>query len=149
MVTLSTNSFTNAQTNREPLQTLLNEGIEQIYLVSGTEDAVGGLRLCEEAKAHCATWGGDAAQWAPTAAVLTVDTNWKIIVEDLLSQAESGPRQPRTHTLTYGSQGLEALNYAESSAVSDELERDFEQMLADLASEKIALPESTAHPGYR
>lgn len=99
MVTLSTNSFTNAQTNREQVQTLLNEGIEQIYLVSGTEDAVGGLRLCEEAKAHCATWGGAVG--------------------------------------------------ADGRGSDGEYEREFEQMLADLASEKIALPESTAHPGYR
>lgn len=149
LVTLSTNSFTDAQANREQVQTLLDEGIEQIYLVSGTEDAVGGLRLCEEAQAHCATWGGDAAQWAPTAAVLTVNMNWKVIVDDLLKRAESGPQRSQTYNLTYGTDGLEALNYAESGAVSDELKQQFGQVLADLASEKIALPESTAHPGYR
>lgn len=146
---LSTNSFTDVQANREQVQSLLNEDIDEIYLVSGTEDAVGGLRLCEEAEANCATWGGDAAQWAPSGVVLTVNMNWQGVIENLMDQAKNGFEEPQTFNLTYGSDGLEALNYGESDAVSDGLKLEYEQMLADLASEKIELPESTAHPGYR
>lgn len=146
---LSTNSFTDVQASREQVQALLDKGIKQIYLVSGTEDAVGGLRLCEEAKAQCATWGGDAKQWAPSAAVLTVNLNWKVVIEDLMDQAKNGLKAPTTYDLTYGSKGLEALDYSDNPAVSADIRTQFEQVLADLASEKIQLPDSKAHPGYR
>lgn len=148
-VKVSTNSFTDVQANREQVQSLLDQGIEQIYLVSGTEDAVGGLRLCEEAKAQCATWGGDATQWAPTSTVLTVNMNWRVVIEELMDQAKNGLKPVQTFNLTYGSKGLEALNYADSAAVPDDVKKEFEGVLADLASEKIELPESPAHPGYR
>lgn len=146
---LSTNSFTDVQVNREQTQSLLDEGIEEIYLVSGTEDALGGLRLCEEAGARCATWGGDAAQWAPTATVLTVNMNWKVVIEDLIDQRQNGLRETTTYNMTYGSGGLESLNFDQSDAVSDEVREEYKQVLADLASEEIELPESAAHPGYR
>ncbi|GAA1143119.1 BMP family ABC transporter substrate-binding protein [Nocardioides aquiterrae] len=148
-VKLSTNSFTDVQANREQVQALLDQGIKQVYLVSGTEDAVGGLRLCEEAKAQCATWGGDAKQWAPTASVLTVNMNWRVVIEDLMDQAKNGLKEVQTYNLTYGSEGLEALDYSDSAAVSDDLKTEFEGVLADLASEKIELPESASHPGFR
>lgn len=146
---LSTNSFTDAQANREQVQSLLDEGIEDIFLVSGTEDALGGLRLCEEAGAHCATWGGDARQWAETAAVLTVNMNWKGVIEDLMDQAANGLKEPTTYNMTYGSEGLESLGYDESDAVSADLRAEYEEVLAGLADESIELPDSTAHPGYR
>jgi basic membrane lipoprotein Med (substrate-binding protein (PBP1-ABC) superfamily) len=146
---VSTNSFTDVQANREQVQGLLDRGINQIYLLSGTEDAVGGLRLCEEVKAECATWGGDAKQWAPTAAVLTVNMNWRVVIEELMDQAKNGLKDPQTFDLTYGSKGLEALDYSESDAVSADIKTEFEAMLADLATEKIELPDSSAHPGYR
>lgn len=147
--TVSTNSFTDAQVNREQVQSLLDQGIKQIYLVSGTEDALGGLRLCEEAQAQCATWGGDAKQWAPTAAVLTVNMNWRVVIEDLMDQAKNGLKPVQTYDMTYGSKGLEALGYADSASVPDDVKTEFEAMLTDLASEKIELPESGAHPGFR
>ena len=146
---LSTNSFTDVQASREQVQTLLDQGIEQIYLLSGTEDAVGGLRLCEEAQAQCATWGGDAAQWAPNGTLLTVGLDWQGVIEELMDQAENGLKDPTTFDLTYGSKGLTALDYADNPAVSDEVQAEFEQVLADLASEKIKLPDSEAHPGLR
>ncbi|MFC8501801.1 BMP family protein [Pedococcus sp. NPDC057267] len=146
---LSSNSFTDVQANREQVQSLLDEGIKQIYLVSGTEDGVGGLRLCQEAKAQCASWGGDAAQWAPTGAVLTVNLNWKGVIEELMNQAKNGLKAPQTFDLTYGSGGLEALDYDKSAAVSPALKQEYRQVLADLASGKIKLPNSKAHPGFR
>lgn len=149
ITTLSTNSFTDVQASREQVQTLLDQGIEQIYLLSGTEDAVGGLRLCEEEKAQCATWGGDAAQWAPNGTLLTVGLDWQSVIEELMDQAENGLKDPTTFNLTYGSKGLMALNYADNPAVSDEVQAEFEQVLADLASEEIELPDSEAHPGLR
>lgn len=147
--TLSSNSFTDTQANREQVQTLLNQGIKQIYLVSGTEDAVGGLRLCEQAKAQCATWGGDAKQWAPSATVLTVNLNWSVVINDLIDQAKHGLKPVTTYDLTYGSKGLQALDYNTNPAVSPALRTQFQQVLANLASKKIALPASKAHPGYR
>lgn len=149
LTTVSTNSFTDTQVNREQVQSLLDKGIKQIYLVSGTEDAVGGLRLCEEAKAQCATWGGDAKQWAPNGAVLTVNLNWGVVIQNLIDQAKNGLKPPQTFDLTYGSKGLQALDYDTNSAVSPSLRTQFKKVLADLASEKIKLPDSKAHPGYR
>lgn len=149
ITTVSTNSFTDLQANREQVQSLLDKGIKQIYLVSGVEDAVGGLRLCEEASAQCATWGGDAAKWAPKSTVLTVNMNWKVVIDELVSQARNGLKPIQTFDMTYGSKGLEALNYSTHPGVSAELRTEFEQVLADLGSEKIQLPESKFHPGYR
>lgn len=148
-VKLSTNSFTDLQASREQTQTLLDQGIKQIYLISGTEDAVGGLRLCEEAKAQCATWGGDATQWAPNSTVLTVNMNWQPVIEDLMGQAKNGLKDPTTYDLTYGNKGLQALDYADNTSVPEKVKTQFQQVLDDLASEKIKLPASTAHPGYR
>lgn len=146
---VSTNSFTDVQANREQVQALLDKGIKQIYLISGTEDAVGGLRLCEEAGAQCATWGGNAAQWAPKSTVLTVSLNWSVVIKDLVDQARTGLKPVKIFNLTYGNDGLKSLNYSDNPAVSAELRTEYEQVLADLASEKIQLPESKAHPGYR
>ncbi|MCW2758726.1 MAG: hypothetical protein JWO46_2472 [Nocardioidaceae bacterium] len=148
-VKVSTNSFTDVQANREQVQSLLDQGIKQIYLVSGTGDAIGGLRLCETAKAQCATWGGDAKQWAPTGTLLTVNLNWKVVIDELTKQAKSGLKNPQTFDLTYGSKGLEALDYDSNPVVSDAVKTEFKQVLADLASEKIQLPDSKAHPGFR
>ncbi len=147
--TLSTNSFTDVQASREQVQALLDQGIKQIYLLSSTEDSVGGMRLCDEAKAQCATWGGDGREWSPNGMVLTVNLDWSGVIKDLISQSENGLKKPTTYNLTYGSGGLKALNYSDSPSVSPEVRAEFEQVLADLASTKITLPESSAHPGLR
>ena len=47
IVLVNSNSFTDTQANREQVKGLLDQGITEINLMSGTEDAVGGLRLCE------------------------------------------------------------------------------------------------------
>lgn len=146
---VNSNSFTDAQANREQVKNLLDQGIDNIFLVSGTEDAVGGFRLCEQAGAHCATWGGDARKWAPTASVLTVVLDWKIVLEDLVTQARSGELKAKSWDLTFGNEGLRIAGVDESEAVSEELKAEFEQVVAGLADESIALPESTVHPGLR
>lgn len=146
---VNSNSFTDAQANREQVQNLLSQGIEDIFLVSGTEDAVGGFRLCEQAGAHCATWGGDARKWAPTASVLTVVLDWGIVLEDLVAQARSGELEAKSFDLTFGNDGLRVAGVEESEAVSDDLRAEFEKVVAGLADESIELPESTVHPGLR
>lgn len=146
---VNSNSFTDAQANREQVQNLLGQGIDNIFLVSGTEDAVGGFRLCEQAGAHCATWGGDARRWAPTASVMTVVLDWTIVLEDLVEQARSGELEAKSWGLTYGNGGLDVTGVDESEDVSDELKAEFDDIIAGLADESIELPESTVHPGLR
>ena len=150
LVTVYTNSFTDTQASHEQVEKLLDQGINNIVLSSGTGDAVGGLRLCETRKAHCATWGGDARLWAPTGAVLTVELNWDVVLEDLVKQARTGKiGPPKEWDLTYGNKGLSAVDYSTSAAVNPALRSEFKTVLAGLASRKIALPASKAHPGFR
>jgi len=146
---VNTNSFTDPQANREQVQGLLDQGITEIYLASATEDALGGLRLCESAKARCATWGGDARKWAPTASVLTVVLDWSVVLDGLIDQARNGVTEAKTWDLTFGNKGLTVTDFKTTDAVSPELEAEFNKMIAGLADESIALPESKAHPGYR
>lgn len=146
---VNSNSFTDAQANREQVQNLLSKGIDNIFLVSGTEDAVGGFRLCEQAGAHCATWGGDARQWAPTASVMTVVLDWTLILKDLVEQARSGDLEAKSWDLTFGNEGLKVAGVEDSEAVSPELRAEFDKMIAGLADESIELPDSSVHPGLR
>lgn len=146
---VNSNSFTDAQANREQVQNLLSKGIDNIFLVSGTEDAVGGFRLCEQAGAHCVTWGGDAREWAPTASVMTVVLDWKNVLEDLVGQARSGDLEAKSFDLTFGNEGLTVAGIDESDAVDDELLAEFQEMVAGLADESTELPDSTVHPGLR
>ena len=46
--------------------------------------------------------GGRRKQWAPTGAVLTVNLNWKSVIEELMGQATNGLKEPTTYDLTYG-----------------------------------------------
>ncbi|TFV56070.1 BMP family ABC transporter substrate-binding protein [Geodermatophilus sp. DF01-2] len=146
---VNSNSFTDVQANREQVQALLDQGITEIFLGSGTEDAVGGLRLCEQNQAHCATWGGDARMWAPTASVLTVILDWSLVLEDLVEQARTGDLEAEVFNLTFGNDGLQVTDFDSTDAVSPELQAEFQQVIEGLASEEITLPESTVHPGFR
>jgi basic membrane lipoprotein Med (substrate-binding protein (PBP1-ABC) superfamily) len=146
---VNSNSFTDAQANREQVQNLLDRGIDNIFLVSGTEDTVGGFRLCETAKAHCVTWGGDARKWAPKAAVVTVELDWSNLLADLTEQARTGKLEAKSWNLTYGNKGLRATGIDEAADVSPELRTEFTAMLAGLADESISLPASKVHPGLR
>lgn len=149
IVVLNTNSFTDTQANREQVQSLLDMGITEINLISGTEDALGGLRLCESAKAHCATWGGDARRWAPTGTVMTLILDWSVVLADQVEQARSGKLSSKVYNLTFGNEGLKVSDFSQTNTVSPELQAEFAQVTADLASLAIELPESKAHPGLR
>jgi basic membrane lipoprotein Med (substrate-binding protein (PBP1-ABC) superfamily) len=146
---VNSNSFTDAQANREQVQNLLSKGIDNIFLVSGTEDAVGGFRLCEQAGAHCVTWGGDGRTWAPTASVMTVVLDWKHVMADLVEQARTGDLEAKSFDLTFGNEGLTVAGVDESDAVDDALLAEFQDMIAGLADESIELPDSSVHPGMR
>jgi basic membrane lipoprotein Med (substrate-binding protein (PBP1-ABC) superfamily) len=145
-----TNSFTNTEANHEQVKKLLDQGITEIMLGSGTEDTVGGLRLCQSSHAHCATWGGDARRWAPNGCVLTVVLNWDVVMEDLVKQARTGEvGPPKSWDLTYENKGLSVTDFSKTDAVSPALQTEFKTVIADLASGKTKLPESKAHPGAR
>lgn len=146
---VNSNSFVDGQANREQVQGLLDDGITEIFLGSGTEDAVGGLRLCEQENARCATWGGDARKWAPTASVLTVSLDWSVVLEELVDQARNGLEEATVWNLTFGSGGLTVTDFETTDAVSDELAAEFQTVVDGLADESIELPESTVHPGFR
>jgi basic membrane protein A len=146
---VNSNSFVDPQANREQVQGLLDRGITEIYLGSGTEDAVGGLRLCEAAGARCASWGGDTRAWAPTASVLTVVLDWAIVLEDLVAQARNGVTEAKSWNLTFGNGGLRATDFSTTDAVSAELEAEFNAIIQGLSSLEIELPESKVHPGMR
>jgi basic membrane lipoprotein Med (substrate-binding protein (PBP1-ABC) superfamily) len=149
VVLVNTNSFTDMQANREQVKALIDQGIVDINLISGVEDAVGGLRLCESSKAHCTTWGGDARQWAPTSAVTTAILDWDVVLEDLVQQARTGEVKVKTFDLTFGNGGLKVPDFSKTDAVSPAIQKEFMAMIADLASGKIQLPTSKIHPGLR
>lgn len=149
VVLVNTNSFTDTQANREQVKGLLDQGITEINLISGTEDALGGLRLCETSKANCVTWGGDARRWAPTSTVTTVILDWSVVLSDQIAQARAGKPEVKVYNLTFGNGGLKAPDFGEASVVTPELQKEFAAMIADLGSEKTKLPESKAHPGLR
>lgn len=146
---VNSNSFTDGQANREQVQGLLDDGITEVFLGSGTEDAVGGLRLCEQEAANCATWGGDARKWAPTASVLTVELNWSVILDELVDQARNGLEEATVWNLTFGSGGLSITDFDSTDNVSDEIAAEFQAVVDGLADESIELPDSTVHPGFR
>jgi len=146
---VNSNSFTDTQANREQVKALLDQGITEINLMSGTEDAVGGLRLCETSKAHCTTWGGDARQWAPKSTVTTTVLDWGVVMNDLVKQARTGNIKAQAFDLTFGNGGLKVPDFGADSAVPAVLQAEFEKTIGDLASGKIALPASKVHPGLR
>lgn len=149
VVRFYTNSFTDTQANREQVQALLNQGISEIILVSGTEDTLGGMRLCEAEKANCTTWGGDARRWAPTSTVTTVILDWSVVLEDQVEQARRGQPEAKTYNLTFGNGGLKVPDFSQTDAVQSELQDEFFDMISDLANLRIELPESKVHPGLR
>lgn len=146
---VNSDSFTDGQANREQVQNLLDKGINNIFLASGTEDAVGGFRLCEQVKAHCATWGGDARKWAPTASVLTIQLDWSLVLNDLVDQARSGDLKAKSWDLTFGNKGLTYSDFDSAKDVTPELQAEFKKIVDGLADESIKLPESKVHPGLR
>ncbi|SDT23846.1 BMP family lipoprotein [Bradyrhizobium canariense] len=145
---VNTNSFTDTQANREQVKSLLDQGIQNIFLISGTSDLVGGLRLCESSKAHCALIGGDR-RWAPTATVTNVMLDFGVVLADLVDQQRTGIIKAKSFDLTFGNGGLKVPDFKGIDAVNPELEKGFQAMVADLASEKISLPDSKSHPGMR
>jgi basic membrane lipoprotein Med (substrate-binding protein (PBP1-ABC) superfamily) len=149
IVLVNSNSFTDTQANREQVKALLDQGITEINLMSGTEDAVGGLRLCESSKAHCTTWGGDARQWAPKSTVTTTVLDWAVVMDELVKQARSGAIKAQAFDLTFANGGLKVPDFAADSAVSPALQAEFKKTIADLASGKIEMPPSKVHPGLR
>jgi basic membrane lipoprotein Med (substrate-binding protein (PBP1-ABC) superfamily) len=146
---VNSNSFVDPQANREQVQILLDQGITEIYLGSGTEDAIGGLRLCEAVKAHCSTWGGDARRWAPKASVLTLLLDWSVVLDELIKQAREGLKEAKVWDLTFANKGLAVTDFSHTDAVSAELQAEFNAMIEGLKTQTIALPESKVHPGYR
>ena len=104
---------------------------------------------CEAAKAHCATWGGDARLWAPTASVLTLLLDWTVVMSDLVQQAREGVKEAKVWNLTFANKGLAVTDFKSTEAVSPELQAEFGSVIQGLASEKIELPASKVHPGYR
>lgn len=149
IVLVNTNSFTDTQANREQVKGLLDQGITEINLMSGTEDSVGGLHFCEANKLHCTTWGGDARRWAPTSTVTTAILDWGIVLKDQIEQAREGKPQAKSYDLTFGNGGLKAPDFSKTNAVSADLQKQFTAMIGDLASGKIELPASKVHPGLR
>ncbi len=149
IVLVNTNSFTDTQANREQVKALQDQGITEINLISGVEDSVGGLRLCESSKLHCTTWGGDARQWAAKSTVTTAVLDWDVVIDDLIKQARTGNIKAQAFDLTYGNGGLKAPDFGSDSAVSPAIQTEFKKMIADLASGKITLPPSKVHPGLR
>lgn len=146
---VNSNSFTDTQANREQTKALLDRGITEIDLLSGTEDLLGGLRLCETSKAHCATWGGDARRWGPKSEVYTAILDWTVVLQDQVDQARAGKPEAKLYDLTFGNGGLKAPDFPAGGPLTPQLQKEFAAILSDLGSEKIKLPESKAHPGAR
>lgn len=145
-----TNSQTDEQANIEQTQRLFDDGITEIFHGASPADAAG-LNLCEQLGGHCATWGGDARDYAPTAGVMSVQADWSIVIDKLIEQARTGVTKAEFWGATLGNGGLFVQPFEGESAadISPELQAEFTAMVAALASEEIELPESIAHPGIR
>ena len=149
ITTLNTNSYTDQQASREQTQKLLDDGIEEIYYVSASAEAVGGFTLCEQVNAHCATWAGDSRTWAPTAGTFSVEIDWTVVMDLLVEQARNGVTEAQVFDATFENGGLKA-QPLEGDAAADvpaDLVTAFTAMTAELADGTIVLPESAAHPG--
>ncbi|HCJ49964.1 MAG TPA: hypothetical protein DHW40_11660 [Microbacterium sp.] len=146
ITTVNSNSYTDQQANREQTQRLLDDGIDEIYFISGSEDSLGGFAVCAQEDARCASYG-DTQQWLPTGGVEVITMDWSGIITTLIEQAEAGAPAADFFNATLENGGLVAS--LSGNGVTDELVAEFDAMIAQLADGTIELPDSVAHPGYR
>lgn len=144
-----TNDFVDLQKNQQQMQSLLDRGADQIYLSSGTEDVVGGFKLCEQKKINCATWGSDVRRWAPTSGVFSAVLDWSGYIKKMVDARRAKKPFAEQYSATYENGGLVAQPFDGETGkrVPAAVQEEFKQVIDDLSAGKIDLPESEAHPG--
>jgi basic membrane lipoprotein Med (substrate-binding protein (PBP1-ABC) superfamily) len=144
-----TNDFVDLQKNQAQMQALLDRGADQIYLSSGTEDVVGGFRLCEQKKINCATWGSDIRKWAPTTGVFSAILDWSGYIQRMVDARRAGKPFAERFSATYDNKALvpQPFDGETGKRVPADVQKEFDEVVADLAAGRIELPESEAHPG--
>jgi basic membrane lipoprotein Med (substrate-binding protein (PBP1-ABC) superfamily) len=142
------NSFSNPQATREQAQGLLDQGADTLFPASATEDSLGGFQLCEQKKIPCAGYASDARRYAPTYGVAGAIINWSVLLDSLLEQAKSGKMDAKTFDASFANGGLvpQPFDGATAKLVPADVQSGYAQVLKDLASKKISLPASKAHP---
>lgn len=148
ILTAYSNSFTDQQATYEQVKSLIDKGADGIFPASATEDSIGGFKLCEQRKVNCVGWAADARQYAPNTAVTSAVINWVEPLKQLVAAARSGKTYAKTWDGTYGNKGLIAPSFTGASAkrVPAAVQKQFRQVLASLAANKVKLPKSKAHP---
>lgn len=144
-------SFTDQQATQQQANALLEEGADGLLPLSATEDSLGGFKLCEQKKVNCASWAVDGKRYAPTTNVVSVVIDWSQPIEELVKAAREGKPFAKTWDGTFENGGLviPELSPAASKRVPSAVAKEFETIVEELADEKISLPPSKAHPGYR
>jgi basic membrane protein A len=141
-------SFSNTQTTREQAQGLLDQGADTLFPASDTEDSLGGYQLCEQKKIPCVGYGSDVRRYAPNYGVASAIINWSVPLQSLLQQAKSGKLEASTFSASFANGGLtpQPFDGAPAKLVPADVQAGYAQVLSDLASKKISLPQSKAHP---
>ncbi|MFN8204299.1 MAG: BMP family ABC transporter substrate-binding protein [Solirubrobacteraceae bacterium] len=143
-----TNSFTDLQKNQQQMQSLLDQGADTIYLSSGTEDVLGGLKLCEQKKVDCASWGSDIRRWAPNYGTFSAVLDWSPLLAKLVEQRRTKQPEAIQFDATYKNKMLvpQPFDGATGKRVPQDVQEEFNTMIAGLADGSIKLPPSKAHP---
>jgi basic membrane lipoprotein Med (substrate-binding protein (PBP1-ABC) superfamily) len=142
------NSFSNPQATREQAQGLLDQGADTLFPASATEDSLGGFQLCEQKKIPCVGYASDARRYSPNYGVASAIIDWSVPLESLLKQAKSGKLEANTFSASFANGGLTPQPFAGAIAkvVPTDVQAGYAQIVKDLASKKISLPQSKAHP---
>ena len=143
-----TNSFTDLQKSQQQMQSLLDQGADTIYLSSGTEDVLGGLKLCEQKKVDCASWGSDIRRWAPNYGTFSAVLDWSPLLAQLVEQRRTQKPEAIQFDATYKNKMLvpQPFDAATGKRVPAEVQEEFNKVIAGLADGSIKLPPSKAHP---
>jgi basic membrane protein A len=145
------NSFTDQQATQEQSKALLDQGADGLFPASATEDALGGYKLCEQRKVNCASWAADGRRYAPNTNVVSAVIDWAQPLRDLVQAARDKKPYAQTWSGTFGNKGLilPPLTPEAAKRVPAAVATEFKTVIAGLASEKIKLPTSKAHPCCR
>jgi len=142
------NSFIDQQATREQARALVDRGADALFPASATEDSLGGFQLCEQQKIPCAGWASDIRRYAPNYGVSAAVIDWSVDLQSLLAQSHSGKLTAATFDSTFGNHGLisQPADGPSAQLVPANVRKEYDAMIQDLASGKISLPKSAAHP---
>jgi basic membrane lipoprotein Med (substrate-binding protein (PBP1-ABC) superfamily) len=148
MMSAFSNSFTDQQATREQAQSLVDKGADGIFPSSGTEDSLGGFKLCEDLNVHCVGWASDARRYAPNTAVGSAIVDWGVMIKGMVADARAGETKAETFNASFDNKGLIAQPFegVTGDRVPADVQQGYADVVAGLADGSIELPKSSAHP---